>query len=95
MKSSKVPLIHIEKLTFSFGKNPLFEDLSFDISSGEICLITGPSGVGKTTLTFNYGEWLSRQGKNVLLIDCDHQCSLSQTYNLFTTGKILSGVTFS
>ena len=42
-------------------------------------------GVGKTTLTFNYGEWLSRQGKNVLLIDCDHQCSLSQTYNLFTT----------
>lgn len=50
MKSSKSPLIHIEKLTFSFLKNPLFEDLSFDIGSGEICLITGPSGVGKTTL---------------------------------------------
>lgn len=41
-------------------------------------------GVGKTTITFNYGEWLSRQGFNVLLIDTDHQCSLSQTYNLFT-----------
>lgn len=42
-------------------------------------------GVGKTTITFNYGEWLSRQGYKVLLIDTDHQCSLSQTYNLFTT----------
>lgn len=41
-------------------------------------------GVGKTTLTFNYGEWLSKKGYNVLLIDTDHQCSLSQTYNLFT-----------
>mgnify|MGYP004467525629 CR=1 FL=1 len=25
-------------------------------------------GVGKTTLTFNYGEWLSSKGYNVLLI---------------------------
>lgn len=41
-------------------------------------------GVGKTTITFNYGEWLSRQGYKVLIIDTDHQCSLSQTYNLFT-----------
>ena len=41
-------------------------------------------GVGKTTITFNFGEWLSRQGYKVLLIDTDHQCSLSQTYNLFT-----------
>ena len=24
-------------------------------------------GVGKTTLTFNYGEWLARKGHNVLL----------------------------
>ena len=41
-------------------------------------------GVGKTTLTFNYGEWLSSKGHNVLLIDSDHQCSLTQTYNIFT-----------
>lgn len=41
-------------------------------------------GVGKTTLTFNYGEWLAYHKHKVLLIDSDHQCSLSQTYNLFT-----------
>ncbi|WP_251423521.1 MULTISPECIES: ParA family protein [Lactococcus] len=46
-------------------------------------------GVGKTTITFNYGEWLSSQGYNVLLIDTDHQCSLSQTYNLFTNEETI------
>lgn len=40
-------------------------------------------GVGKTTLTFNYGEWLSEQGFNVLMIDSDHQCSLTQTYDIY------------
>lgn len=40
-------------------------------------------GVGKTTLTFNYGEWLSENGYNVLLIDSDHQCSLTQTYDIY------------
>lgn len=40
-------------------------------------------GVGKTTLTFNYGEWLAKQGFNVLMIDSDHQCSLTQTYDIY------------
>ncbi|MGQ2226862.1 ParA family protein [Fructobacillus fructosus] len=48
-------------------------------------------GVGKTTLTFNYGEWLANKGYNVLLIDSDHQCSLTQTYDIYKeTGTIAS-----
>ena len=31
-------------------------------------------GVGKTTLAYNYGEWLASKGKQVLFIDLDHQC---------------------
>lgn len=37
-------------------------------------------GVGKTTLTYNYGDWLARQGYRVLLIDLDHQCNLTTLF---------------
>lgn len=37
-------------------------------------------GVGKTTLTFNYGDWLARNGYKVLLIDLDHQCNLTTLF---------------
>ena len=40
-------------------------------------------GVGKTTLTYNFGEFLAlKENKKVLLVDFDHQCNLSQTYNV-------------
>ncbi|WP_035191434.1 ParA family protein [Ligilactobacillus equi] len=52
-------------------------------------------GVGKTTLAFNYGEWLASQDKHVLFIDLDHQCNLTQTYDIYdstdTVGNIFLG----
>lgn len=49
-------------------------------------------GVGKTTLTFNYSEWLSSKGYNVLLIDSDHQCSLTQTYDIYKDHGTLANI---
>lgn len=40
-------------------------------------------GVGKTTLAFNFGEWLAHQNFSVLFIDLDHQCNLTQSYSLY------------
>ncbi|MFZ2715411.1 MAG: ParA family protein [Streptococcus suis] len=37
-------------------------------------------GVGKTTMTLNYSDWLVRQGNKVLLIDLDHQCNLTTIF---------------
>ena len=52
-------------------------------------------GIGKTTLSYNYGEWLAKRGKNILFIDLDHQSNLSQTYKVYdqngTVGDIFSG----
>ena len=44
-------VVSIEGLTIGYSKkNPLVEIPRLEISSGEIIAITGPSGVGKTTL---------------------------------------------
>lgn len=44
------PVVTARGLTKSYGAAPLFEDLSLDIRAGERWALTGPSGVGKTTL---------------------------------------------
>ncbi len=53
-------------------------------------------GVGKTTLAYNFGSWLAHNNKNILFIDMDHQCNLSQTYNIYnqkgSVGNILNPI---
>lgn len=45
-----------------------------------VCATKG--GVGKTTIAYNFGEWLAAQGNKVLFIDLDQQCNLSHLYDL-------------
>lgn len=42
-----IRLSHVSK---RFGDNPVINDVSFTIPTGEICCLLGPSGSGKTTL---------------------------------------------
>ena len=39
-------------------------------------------GVGKTTLSYNYGAYLANKGNKVLMLDLDQQSSLSRTYGV-------------
>ena len=43
-------MIKIKDLSFSFGKNQVFEDFSLEVPGGQVCLITGINGMGKSTL---------------------------------------------
>jgi len=43
-------LVQFENVSFSYGDNKVFENLSCDFSEGEIVVLEGPNGSGKTTL---------------------------------------------
>lgn len=57
-----------------------------------VSFIAIKGGVGKTTLAFNFGEWLACKGKKVLLIDLDHQCNLTQTYQVFDSSGTVANI---
>jgi ATP-binding cassette subfamily C protein len=42
--------IELRSVTFGYGDLPLFEDFSLEIPAGRITALTGPSGVGKTSV---------------------------------------------
>ncbi len=47
---NKKNLLEVHSLSYQYGKEAVFTDLSFEIESGSKVLIEGPSGSGKTTL---------------------------------------------
>ena len=64
--------ISLKKISLSFNKRQILDDVSFNIREGEICGLLGPNGVGKSTIFNiivglvkpNYGDVFINQ-KNV------------------------------
>lgn len=49
-RTSDVPVISFENVSFSYGDSVVVDDVSFEIARGEICALLGPNGCGKTTI---------------------------------------------
>jgi phospholipid/cholesterol/gamma-HCH transport system ATP-binding protein len=61
-------IIRVEHLTARYGTNVVFDDVSFDVERGEVFVILGGSGCGKTTmLKYMIGLFHSPDGR--ILID--------------------------
>ena len=43
-------MLKVSNLSVEFGSNVIVDNISFTVSTGETLAITGPSGIGKTTL---------------------------------------------
>lgn len=43
-------LVHVENMSFGYGKNMVFSDFNLDIYGGQHIRLTGPNGCGKSTL---------------------------------------------
>lgn len=59
--------LDIESVKFSYSKKPVLDDVSLNITEGEIIGIIGPNGCGKTTLLKNLNKNLSPHSGCVLL----------------------------
>ncbi|HEY5049011.1 MAG TPA: heme ABC exporter ATP-binding protein CcmA [Rhizomicrobium sp.] len=56
-----------EKLALQRGHHPLFRDLSFEVSAGEVLLVEGPNGAGKTSLLRLIAGFLKPRAGSVAL----------------------------
>lgn len=67
-----VSLFEVNNISFSYGEDLIFSDISFSIDKGDVLCVLGPNGTGKTTLIkclnglneINSGEILIN-GKNI------------------------------
>jgi ABC-type multidrug transport system fused ATPase/permease subunit len=44
------PLVQFDHVSFSYGENPVLEDVSFTLERDQITALIGPSGAGKSTI---------------------------------------------
>jgi chromosome partitioning protein len=49
-------------------------------------------GVGKTTLCFNFAEYLASEGYNVCLVDKDHQAKTTQLYGITDQSNTVANI---
>ena len=85
------PAMEVKNLSFSYGKNKILKDVSFQIQDGQITTIMGANGSGKSTLfSLMTKNLYPRKGKiflrgkniqNLVLKDFDRKVSIVHQYN--------------
>lgn len=77
----KVRSSEVQRFLREGGRAPSFlpeERTPQTVGQGHVLAVAiTKGGVGKSTTTLNLGAAFAEQGRRVLLVDCDHQCSLT------------------
>ena len=83
--------IQVEGLTKSFGPQRIWEDVTFDIPAGEVSVLLGPSGTGKSVFLKSL-IGLLRPERGKIIVDGTNiiECSAKELYEIRT----LFGVMF-
>ena len=62
------PVVKIQKISLSYGKRQILDDISFNINQGEILGLLGPNGAGKSTI-FNLITGLIKPDYGKIIFD--------------------------
>ena len=83
--------IQVEGLTKSFGPQRIWEDVTFEIPAGEVSVLLGPSGTGKSVFLKSL-IGLLRPERGKIIVDGTNiiECSAKELYEIRT----LFGVMF-
>ena len=65
---TKSPIIRLDKLSLSYGKMKILDNVSFTLNEGQILGLLGPNGVGKSTI-FNLITGLIKPDYGSIIID--------------------------
>ncbi len=64
-------MLEVHKLSFSYGSNPIIQDISFRVNKGEFIGIIGPNGSGKSTVLKNIYRGLTPNSGNIYIDNID------------------------
>ena len=97
-------MLKVKNLNKSFGDNKVLNNISFEVDSGEVCVLLGKSGAGKTTIlrcingleTFDEGEIIVdncvMKDKSQISKNRDKIGMVFQNFNLFPHMSVLENI---
>ncbi|MDF7636655.1 ATP-binding cassette domain-containing protein [Leuconostocaceae bacterium ESL0958] len=98
-------MIEIKALTKAYGDKVIFKDLNLALANGEILAVTGPSGIGKTTLIKTLTGLEPAQNGTITLDDGTYPVGdpklaakvalIFQDFNLFPNMKVIDNLTLA
>ncbi len=62
------PIVSLKKISLSFGKRQILDDINIEVNQGQILGLLGPNGVGKSTI-FNLITGLAKPGYGSILFN--------------------------
>jgi len=83
------PLVKLEKISVSFGRRQILDNINFNINKGEILGMLGPNGVGKSTI-FNLITGLLKPDFGSVIIDNENvlEYPISERTKKFKIGYV-------
>ena len=75
----KKPIIKLEKISLSFGKRKILDNINFSINESQILGLLGPNGVGKSTI-FNLITGLIKPQYGSIIINSKNVARIQESH---------------